>query len=103
MIFDMLQKASVLIRKVVLIVSALAALLVLAGVMPDVASAKSCSAYSNQAAAQRAADTRDSDRDGIYCESLPCPCLKKGAKKPDKKVSAEIRGRLQAVIHYKKD
>ena len=28
----------------------------------------------NQAAAQRAADTRDSDGDGVYCESLPCPC-----------------------------
>ncbi len=32
----------------------------------------------NQAAAQRAADTRDADGDGIYCESLPCPCLKPG-------------------------
>ena len=35
---------------------------------------------SNQAeAAQRAADTRDADNDGIYCEALPCPCLKPGA------------------------
>jgi len=40
-----------------------------------------CSDYSSQAAAQRAADTRDADGDGIYCESLPCPCLKKGGKK----------------------
>jgi hypothetical protein len=23
-------------------------------------------------------DTRDADGDGIYCESLPCPCLKPG-------------------------
>jgi hypothetical protein len=40
-----------------------------------------CSDYSTQADAQRAADTRDADGDGIYCESLPCPCLKKGGKK----------------------
>src|SRR3954466_7319527 len=42
------------------------------------ASAATCSDYSNQAAAQRAKDTRDADGDGIYCESLPCPCLKPG-------------------------
>lgn len=41
-----------------------------------------CSDFSNQAAAQRAANTRDGDGDGVYCESLPCPCLKKGASKP---------------------
>ena len=39
-----------------------------------VAEAATCSEYSNQAAAQRAHDTRDADRDGTYCESLPCPC-----------------------------
>ncbi len=33
-----------------------------------------CADHANQAAAQRAADTRDADGDGIYCESLPCPC-----------------------------
>jgi Deoxyribonuclease NucA/NucB len=37
--------------------------------------ASTCADYPNQAAAQRAADTRDPDDDGIYCESLPCPCL----------------------------
>ena len=37
-----------------------------------------CADYPNQAAAQRAADTVDGDGDGIYCESLPCPCLKPG-------------------------
>jgi hypothetical protein len=37
-----------------------------------------CADYPNQAAAQRAADTRDGDSDSIYCESLPCPCLKPG-------------------------
>jgi len=37
-----------------------------------------CSDFPNQAAAQRAHNTRDSDGDGIYCEDLPCPCLKPG-------------------------
>jgi hypothetical protein len=36
--------------------------------------AATCSDYPNQQAAQNAADTRDSDGDGIYCEDLPCPC-----------------------------
>jgi hypothetical protein len=30
--------------------------------------AATCAEYPNQAAAQRAADTRDADGDGIYCE-----------------------------------
>jgi hypothetical protein len=34
-----------------------------------------CDDYQNQADAQRAKDTRDADGDGIYCETLPCPCL----------------------------
>src|SRR3954447_21700017 len=37
-----------------------------------------CADYPNQAAAQRAADTRDADADGIYCEDLPCPCSTAG-------------------------
>jgi hypothetical protein len=37
-----------------------------------------CADFSNQAAAQRAHNTRDGDGDGIYCEALPCPCLKPG-------------------------
>ena len=41
-----------------------------------------CSDYSNQAQAHRAADTRDADGDGIYCESRPCPCLKPGGGSP---------------------
>lgn len=41
---------------------------------PIAHSSATCADYSNQAAAQRAADTRDPDGDGIYCESLPCPC-----------------------------
>ncbi|CAB4336194.1 unannotated protein [freshwater metagenome] len=41
-----------------------------------------CSDFATQADAQRAANTRDADGDGVYCESLPCPCLKNGATKP---------------------
>lgn len=41
---------------------------------PQIAQAATCSDFSNQAAAQEAANTRDADGDGIYCESLPCPC-----------------------------
>jgi len=33
-----------------------------------------CDDYATQAEAQRAKDTRDADGDGIYCETLPCPC-----------------------------
>lgn len=40
--------------------------------------AATCADHPNQAAAQRAADTRDPDGDGLYCESLPCPCLGAG-------------------------
>jgi hypothetical protein len=36
--------------------------------------AATCADYPNQAAAQAAHDTRDADGDGVYCESLPCPC-----------------------------
>ena len=43
------------------------------------AAAATCSDYDTQAEAQRAADTIDADGDGIYCEALPCPCLKPGA------------------------
>jgi len=43
---------------------------------PTTAHAAVCADYPNQAAAQQAADTRDADGDGIYCESLPCPCSK---------------------------
>ena len=56
----------------------IATTIVVAAWMPATASAATCSDYSNQAQAQRAKDTRDADHDGIYCESLPCPCLKPG-------------------------
>src|SRR3954470_1537950 len=60
-------------RRLTLLISALIVLAV-----PAPASAATCSDYSNQADAQRAADTRDTDGDGVYCESLPCPCLRPG-------------------------
>ena len=46
---------------------------------PSAHAAATCPDYPNQAAAQRAADTRDPDGDGLYCESLPCPCGGAGA------------------------
>lgn len=51
-----------------------AMLLIAVALLPSSASAATCSDYSTQAEAQRAADTRDADGDGIYCENLPCPC-----------------------------
>jgi hypothetical protein len=54
------------------------ALAVVACVLLGAPRANTCADYPNQAAAQRAADTRDADGDGIYCESLPCPCLRPG-------------------------
>ncbi|MDX6690687.1 MAG: hypothetical protein QOG15_2144 [Solirubrobacteraceae bacterium] len=54
------------------------ALLALAIAMPASAPAATCSQYATQAAAQQAADTTDADGDGIYCESLPCPCSSQG-------------------------
>jgi endonuclease YncB( thermonuclease family) len=48
------------------------------GIAAQPAAAATCSDYSNQAEAQRAADTIDADGDGIYCESLPCPCVRPG-------------------------
>jgi hypothetical protein len=62
---------------VALVLLALASLVVgvaSAGAKPDIHAAATCSQYSTQQAAQNAADTRDSDGDGIYCEDLPCPC-----------------------------
>src|SRR3954453_13858278 len=45
---------------------------------PRARAAAVCADYPDQAAAQRAADTRDPDGDGIYCEDLPCPCAEPG-------------------------
>lgn len=58
----------------------LALVLVTGGLLalPGTASAATCADYADQAAAQRAADTRDADGDGRYCEALPCPCATGG-------------------------
>jgi hypothetical protein len=62
-------------------VAALTALVLAAGVAAQArpqavaSAAASCEDHADQASAQRAKDTRDADGDGIYCESLPCPCL----------------------------
>lgn len=57
----------------------LAALFAAPAIAVSPASAAVCADYPDQAAAQRAADTRDGDGDGIFCQSLPCPCAKAGA------------------------
>jgi hypothetical protein len=44
--------------------------------------AATCANFPDQAAAQRAADTRDPDSDGLYCEDLPCPCAGPAAPTP---------------------
>ena len=61
---------------------------------PGTASAATCDDYANQAAAQRAADTRDADGDGIYCEALPCPCAGQATKG---KAHKKPRGRAQRI------
>src|SRR3954452_5789367 len=45
---------------------------------PKAHASVTCANFPNQAAAQRAHNTRDGDGDGVYCEDLPCPCLKPG-------------------------
>lgn len=79
-------------------------------VVPTSSSARAqavCADYPNQAAAQRAHDTRDADGDGIYCEALPCPCLRPGrggggggggrARKP-KRHAQVIDARITRVV-----
>ena len=63
-------------------------MLALVAAMAAPASGHVCADFPNQAAAQKAADTRDSDGDGIYCESLPCPCLKPGHRVTTQSVGA---------------
>lgn len=53
--------------------------------VPGSASAAVCSDYVTQAEAQKAADTRDADGNGIYCQSLPCPCSTGGASPPTRR------------------
>src|SRR5436190_1854663 len=80
-------------RRVVLDVLVLVSLAV-----PAQATAATCSDYSNQAEAQRAADTRDADGDGVYCESLPCPCLKPGQSGGTPKPKPQRRRRAAPAV-----
>lgn len=58
-----------------------------------------CSDYDNQAEAQRAKDTRDADGDGIYCESLPCPCAAPGGDtSPNEESGPTDCGRPKRVV-----
>jgi micrococcal nuclease len=61
--------------------------------------AVTCEDYPNQAAAQRAADTRDADGDGIYCEALPCPCARGGTTGSPSRDGTPTPRRRAQVIH----
>jgi hypothetical protein len=67
------------------------------GERPVAHAARTCSDYSNQREAQLRKDTRDPDGDGIYCESLPCPCLKPGStyRPPATRKPVLFRGRCK--------
>lgn len=63
--------------------------------------AKTCADYDNQRDAQLGADTRDADGDGIYCENLPCPCLKPGqGGSGGGGGGSHARPRKQAKVYY---
>jgi hypothetical protein len=66
------------VKRVKATIVGLLAVMAVVLVLPGAAHAAACADYSTQADAQRAMDTRDADGDGVYCESLPCPCLKPG-------------------------
>jgi endonuclease YncB( thermonuclease family) len=53
------------------------------------AAGATCADYETQAEAQRAADTRDADGDGVYCEDLPCPCAGPGQADEDPPAKSE--------------
>src|SRR4051794_181882 len=79
---------------------------------PPVRAAATCADYDNQRDAQNAADTRDADGDGIYCEALPCPCSNGSGgggggggnsggdrpRKPKKKRPMVVRGVITDVV-----
>lgn len=92
---------------------ALLALVALAALPASQAHA-ACSDFSTQAAAQAAGSSgsRDADGDGVYCESLPCPCARPGSggggggggsssggRRPARKPAATIvRARITRVV-----
>jgi micrococcal nuclease len=77
---------------------------------PQAEVSATCDDYSNQRDAQENKDTRDADGDGIYCEALPCPCLKPGGepspprpsppkkKKKPRKRSQVISARITSIV-----
>ncbi len=65
--------------------------------VPASAQAATCADYDAQAEAQRAADTRDADGDGVYCETLPCPCLKPRDDGGSNATPSEPRRRAQEI------
>ena len=66
--------------------------------LPSPASAATCADYATQADAQRAADTRDPDGDGIYCESLPCPCATPHSARATRTAGAPAAGNTEVVV-----
>jgi len=91
-----------MIRRLTLVVVVLCMLPAAATADPTAQAAATCADYDSQAEAQRAADTRDADGDGIYCEALPCPCLKPGQDdtpdKPKPPRTTNLSGRITDVI-----
>lgn len=59
---------------VALLAVALALLSACTAPSPRLGARVPCSHYDTQVQAQHAADSADPDRDGRYCETLPCPC-----------------------------
>ena len=94
-------------RPLLLAVFTLAAALMLAGHASAPASADLparaaavCADFPNQAAAQKAANTRDADGDGIYCEDLPCPCAgPNGGSTSPQPTAPSRRPKLRASIN----
>jgi hypothetical protein len=64
-------------RRAAALISSLAAVLTLAVALHGATGAArtaTCADFSTQAAAQEVANTRDQDGDGVFCETLRCPC-----------------------------
>lgn len=86
------------------LVFAVTALAVVAGASfaPASAQAAVCADYANQKEAQDAADTLDADGDGLFCESLPCPCSEAKQQDAPKNVKTDktytYRGRITQVV-----
>jgi micrococcal nuclease len=65
--------------------------------LPAPAEAATCADYRTQADAQRAADTRDGDGDGVFCEALPCPCDGKAGEASPPAPGRTIDARVTSV------